>query len=142
MDRRYFYDGYDVNSWETSKNEHDWTPVKYLNVLRHNRTQSICNTFSNILQKYYRLLILRIFFFYLGFLSRTFTIHGTAGEDLKIRLSACQKWSLFLTYFLRYCKDIANLLLWVIWKHLIMPINNDNINLVENFDAQSVEIKF
>ena len=24
---------------KTSKSEHDWTPVKYLNVLHHNRTQ-------------------------------------------------------------------------------------------------------
>ena len=30
----------------TSNNGHDWTPVKYLNVLHHNRTQSSCNNFS------------------------------------------------------------------------------------------------
>ena len=41
---------------------------------------------------------------------------------------------------MRCCKVIANLLLWVIWECLIMSINNDNINLVGNFDAQSVEI--
>ena len=51
-----------------------------------------------------------------------------------------QKWPPFLTFYLRYCKDIANLLLWVIWECLIMPINNDNINLVGNVDAQSVEM--
>ena len=28
-----------LTSQVTSKNEHDWTPVKYLNVLHHNRTQ-------------------------------------------------------------------------------------------------------
>ena len=36
---------------ETSHNERDWTLIKYLNVLLHNRTQSSCNTFfPNILQ--------------------------------------------------------------------------------------------
>ena len=44
--------------------------------------------------------------------------------------------------FWRYCKDIANLLLWVIWEYLIIPINNDNINIVGNFDAQSEEKNF
>ena len=39
---------------------------------------------------------------------------------------------------MRYCEDIANLLLWVIWEYLIMPINNDNINLTGKFDALSV----
>ena len=43
-------------------------------------------------------------------------------------------------FFFEILQDIANLLLWAIWKHLTMPINNDNINLVGNFDAQSVEI--
>ena len=28
----------------TSKNEHDWTTVKYLNVLHHNKTQKHCDT--------------------------------------------------------------------------------------------------
>ena len=31
---------------KTINNKHDWTPVKYLNVLNHNRTQSSCNNFS------------------------------------------------------------------------------------------------
>ena len=44
-------------------------------------------------------------------------------------------------YFLRYCKDIGNLLPWVIWECLIMPVI-ENSNLVGNFDAQSVEINF
>ena len=46
-------------------------------------------------------------------------------------LSACQKLPLFLTSFLRYCKDIENLLLWVIWECLIIPINHGNNNLEE-----------
>ena len=44
-------------------------------------------------------------------------------------LSACKKWTPFLTSFLRYCKDITNLLLWVIWECLIMPVNNDGKTL-------------
>ena len=35
-----------LNDLLTSNNEHDWTPIKYLNVLHHNRTQSICDNFS------------------------------------------------------------------------------------------------
>ena len=35
---------------------------------------------------------------------------------------------------------LPNLLLRVFQECLIMPINNDNINLAGNFDAQSVEI--
>ena len=62
-------------------------------------------------------------------------------------LSVLKKWAPSLTSFLRYCKDIANLLLWVIWECLIMPTSNDSITLketlmlknwnqlVENFDV-------
>ena len=42
-----------------------------------------------------------------------------------------QKRTPFLTPFLRYCKNIANLLLWVLWECLIMPINIDRITLQE-----------
>ena len=42
-------------------------------------------------------------------------------------------------FFLRYCKDIANLLLLVLWECLVMSINNDATTLHEN--AQSIEIK-
>ena len=43
-----------------------------------------------------------------------------------------QKWTLFVTSFLRYCKDIANSLLSVLREcFLIMPINNDSITLQE-----------
>ena len=37
-------------------------------------------------------------------------------------LSACKKWTPLVTSFFRYCKDIANLLLWVLWECLIMTI--------------------
>ena len=36
----------DGSNRKTSNNENDSTPVKYLHVLRHNRTQSSCDTFS------------------------------------------------------------------------------------------------
>ena len=35
-----------------------------------------------------------------------------------------------------YCKDIAILLLWVIGQCLIIPINNDNINLWSNISEK------
>ena len=42
-----------------SNNQHDWTLVKYLNVLHHNKTQKQLRLFFlNILQKYYQLPIL------------------------------------------------------------------------------------
>ena len=44
---------------KTSNNKYDWTPIKYLNVLHHNRTQKqLRQYFLNILQKYYQLPIL------------------------------------------------------------------------------------
>ena len=44
---------------ETSNNKPDWTPVKYLIVLHHNRTQKqLQHSFLNMLQKYYQLPIL------------------------------------------------------------------------------------
>ena len=47
--------------WGTSNSKHDWTPIKYLNVLNHNRTQKHSQYFFlNILQKYYELPILDI----------------------------------------------------------------------------------
>ena len=42
-----------------------------------------------------------------------------------------KKWTGFLTSFLRYCKRITILLLWVLWEYLIMPINNNNTTLQE-----------
>ena len=44
----------------TSNNKHDWTPIKYLNILHHNRTQKQFQYFFlNILHKYYQLPVLR-----------------------------------------------------------------------------------
>ena len=43
----------------TSDNEHDWTFIKYVNVLYHSRTQKLLlHFFLNIWQKYYQLSIL------------------------------------------------------------------------------------
>ena len=85
-------------------------------------------TILNILEKFYQLPILGIL-----------NMSDQLVENW--RLSACQKIPPFLT-FLRYCKDITDLLRWVNWECLIMPINIDNINLVWNFNAQSSEINF
>ena len=38
-------------------------------------------------------------------------------------LSAYKKSTSSLTYFLRYCKDIANLLFWELWECLAISIN-------------------
>ena len=44
---------------KTSNNEHDWTPVKYLNVLHHNITQKrLQQLFLSTVQKYYQFPIL------------------------------------------------------------------------------------
>ena len=62
-------------------------------------------------------------------------------RDYNVYLHACRNYIVylhaikrnpFLTSFLRYCKDIANLLFWVLWECLVMPINNDSITLWEN----------
>ena len=49
-----------LKAYKTSNNEHDWTPVKYLNVLHHNRTQSSCDNFFLIYCKNYQFPILVI----------------------------------------------------------------------------------
>ena len=43
--------------------------------------------------------------------------------------SACKKSTSSLNYFPRYFKEIANLLLWVIWAFLVTHTKNDNSNL-------------
>ena len=91
-----------VKKKQTSNNKHDKIPVKHLNVLHHKRKQK---------QLRHQL--------------PSKTIKPTRGK--LCCLSACKKWTPFLTYFWRHCKDIANLLLRVLWEYLIMPINNDSI---------------
>ena len=48
-------------------------------------------------------------------------------------LSACKKSTSSLTSFLRYCKNIANLLFWKFWECLTIPIKNHSINFQETF---------
>ena len=44
---------------EKSNNKHDWTHVKHLDVLHHNRTQKqLQHSFPKVLLKYYQLPIL------------------------------------------------------------------------------------
>ena len=97
-------------------------------IIIEHKTVTAKQFFLNILQKYYQLHIL-------GILDIKRILQTCRNFDLYLHAI---KWPSFLTSFLRYCKDIANSLHWVIWECLIMPINNDNINLVGNFDAQSV----
>ena len=70
-----------------------WTLEKYLNILHYSWTQKpFWHFFLNILQKYYQIPILG-----------TLDMSGH---------SLYKRWTLSLTFFLRHCKGIANLLLW------------------------------
>ena len=73
--------------------------------------KSSCNTFFNILQKYYQ-----------------FPILGT----LNLMFICIQNMNSIPDFFFRYCREIGNLLLWVLWECLIMSINNDSITLQES----------
>ena len=97
--------------------------VKYLNLLHHNRTQKqLRHFFRNMLKKYYQLPIL-------GTCLSTSVKKDYDNLQKPCCLSACKIWTPFLTSFLRYCKDIANLLLRELWECLIF--NNDSITLHE-----------
>ena len=126
------------NGTITINNEYDWTPVKYLNVLHHNRTLRSCDNFFSL---YCTDITNFIFWVFWKCLATSIKKDNTNLQTLW-HLSACEKWPSFLNSFLRYCKDIVNLLLWVIWECLIMRIDNDNINLLGSFNAQSGEISF
>ena len=45
-----------------------------------------------------------------------------------------KKWTPFPTCYLRYCKDTANLLLWVLGECLIIPINEDRTEIEINWN--------
>ena len=106
---------------KTGNKEYDRTPVKYLNVLHHNRTQTQLQHFS--------LNITNLLFWVLSLAS---SIKNNNANLQKLWcLSASKQWTASLT-FLRNCKDIANLLIWVLWECLIKPINNASITLKEN----------
>ena len=51
----------------------------------------------------------------------------------KTCLSACKKSTSSLTSFMRYCKDIANLLFCEFWECLIIPIKNYSCNMQKTF---------
>ena len=78
--------------------------------------KSSCHTFSNILQKFNKL----PFF-------GTLYMSGYFHQKLIIQLVEVLilmnfKMNSIHNFFLGYCKDIANLLLWVLWECLTMPI--------------------
>ena len=76
-------------SWTiTSNNQHDWTPLKYVNVL-----QMIVSIWRNLR-----------------------------------RLSAGGKSTSYFRFSLRCCKDIGNLLFWILWACLVTHAQNDSIN--------------
>ena len=108
----------------TSNKEHDWTPIKHLNVWITIKHKSSCNNFFLI----YCINITN-FLFWVFWTCLTTSIKKDVNLWKLWHLSAYKKWTSFLTSFLRYCKDITNLLLWVIWECLIMPINNDGKTL-------------
>ena len=106
----------------TSNKEHNWTSVNIWMFSITIEHKSSCDTFFlNILQKHFQLPIL-------GTLDMSGHFHQKPECQLWC-LSACKKWTPSLTSFLRYCKDIADLLLWVLWECLIMSINNDSVLL-------------
>ena len=94
-------------------NKHDWRPVKYLIFCIKIKQKCSCNTFFlHILQRYNQLPILG-------------TLDMSGHQRVETLMFICmQKWTPSLTYFLRYCKGIANLQFWVLWECLIMPANN------------------
>ena len=99
----------------------------YLYVLHHNRTQKQLQYFLlNILQKWYSKI------FWILWICLVDSIKDNKFNLLKLWcLSAWKKWTAFLTSFLRYCKGITTLLLWVLWGYFIMPNNNNNTTLQE-----------
>ena len=89
--------------------------------MHHNRTQKQLQHFS---------LNITNFLFWVLSLAPSIKNDNTNLQKLWC-LSACKKWTASLN-FLRNCKDIANLLIWVLWERLIKPINNASIALKEN----------
>ena len=118
----------------TSNNNHDWSPVKYLNVLHHNRTESSCDNFFLIYCKNITNFLFSVFWKRLA----TSIKKDNTNLEKFWRLSACQNWPPLLTSLLRYCKDISNLLLWVIenaWScPLIMIISTLQETLIPSFE--------
>ena len=133
-------------------------PVKYLNVLYHNRTNfgyfgqvwplplktiyqlvvtlmficmqkmnSIPNLFFEILSRHCTLITLST----LRMLDHTLDDTKSVEIDLQETLMfICLQKIIFISkFFLRYCKDMANLLVWELLECLTIPIKNHSINL-------------
>ena len=78
--------------------------------------KSSCHTFSNILQKFNKLP-------FLGTLDMSGYFHQKLIIQLvEVLILMNFKMNSIHNFFLGYCKDIANLLHWVLWECLIMPI--------------------
>ena len=85
-----------LNKWQVTGNiKHNLAPIKNLNV-SHNKI----TTFGTLVTSKTIMLTCRNFNVYLH----------------------TKKWAPFLTSFVRYCKDIANLLLWVLFALSCLPI--------------------
>ena len=81
------------NHPKTSNNKHDCTPIKYLNILHHYRTQK---------QLQYFFLLWYIKIYCKNITNFLFWMHWTC------LVVSCKKWTPFLTSFLRYCKDLQS----------------------------------
>ena len=92
---------------ETSKNEYDWIPVKYLNILNHNKTQKQLWHCKDITMRYWKIFI---FLFWALWTCLATSIKSHNANLQKLHCSTC------LTSFERYCRKIANLLHWVLWE--------------------------
>ena len=83
--------------------------------------------FLKALQKYYQILIHGYFIHVWPLPSKT--IMPTCRNFDVIYMQKMNSIPVF--FFFRYCKNIANLLHWVLSECLIKPINNDSITLQE-----------
>ena len=87
-------------------------------VLFHRLNEIINISFLKILQKYYQLTVLNT-------LDMPGHFHQKRERQLiETLMFICMQWTPSLPSTLRYCKDIANLSLQVLWKCLTMPMNN------------------
>ena len=118
-------------SLSISNNEHDWTAVKYLNVLHQNKTQKRLQHFFFLI---YCKNIVRFLFWVLWKCLTTSIKNYYVNFQKLWCLSTCKRWTQSLPSFFRMCKDISSLLIWVLWECLIIyVISNDSITLKETF---------
>ena len=65
--------------------------------------------------------------------------HPHENHSLNLNQLACNKSTSSLISFLRYCKEIANLLFWLIWACLATPAWNDTITFMKPSTFMSME---